>query len=117
MIISDIEANETKQTKALHLTFHKGCESELATISEALSIELQTWFIPDLPVHFLDGVAHGNALYNIGHERAERIWNLHKEYFEQFDVIITSDTAPLARIFLQNGFKKPLIIWICNRFD
>ncbi len=64
-----------------------------------------------------DGVAQENALYNIGHERAKRIWALHHDFFNSFDVILTSDTAPLSRIFLQNGWKKPLIIWICNRFD
>ena len=59
----------------------------------------------------------GNAVYNIGHQRAETVWNRHKDYFDKFDVIVTSDTAPLSRIFLQNGWRKPLIIWVCNRFD
>jgi hypothetical protein len=70
-----------------------------------------------LPPQFFDGSATGNALLNIGHERAKRIWDLHRNYFETFDLIITSDTAPLARVFLQNEWTKPLIIWICNRFD
>jgi hypothetical protein len=64
-----------------------------------------------------DGKTKGSALYNIGHDRAKNIWELHKNFFCQFDVIITSDTAPLARIFLQNNCRIPLIIWICNRFD
>ncbi len=42
---------------------------------------------------------------------------MHHQFFNTFDVIITSDTAPLSRIFLQNGWQKPLIIWVCNRFD
>jgi hypothetical protein len=70
-----------------------------------------------LPAQFFDGTSQGNALYNITHERAERIWNKHKKLFDGFDVILVSDTAPLSRIFLQNGWKKPLIIWVCNRFD
>lgn len=99
------------------MTFHQGCATEFNAVAETLGIEVETWFIPSLPPLFFDGASHGNALYNIGHDRAERIWNLHKETFEQFDAVITSDTAPLSRIFLQNNFSKPLIIWICNRFD
>lgn len=103
--------------KILHLTFHKGCMKEIDSVAAALGYDVVTWFIPSLPPLFFDGVTSGNALYNIGHDRAERIWELHKDYFETFDIILTSDTAPLSRIFLQNGFKKPLIIWVCNRFD
>jgi hypothetical protein len=36
---------------------------------------------------------------------------------ESFDIVITSDTAPISRVFLQNDFKGKLIIWINNRFD
>lgn len=106
-----------KPFKILHLTFHKGCAKEIEAVTKALGVEVTTWLISDLPAKFFDGASKVNTLYNIGHERAERIWNLHKQTFEQFDAVITSDTAPLARIFLQNGFQKPLIIWICNRFD
>lgn len=106
-----------KRIKVLHLTFHRGCECEINAIGKELNWDLTTWFIPSLEPFFFDGYAKGNALYNIGHKRAEKIWNLHKDYFELFDVILTSDTAPLSRIFLQNGWKKPLIIWICNRID
>lgn len=103
--------------KVLHLTFHKGCASEVEALAKKLSLALTTWYIPDLPPYFLDGYSTGSALYNIGHKRAERIWELHKKEFEQFDLIFTSDTAPLSRIFLQNQSKIPLIIWICDRFD
>ncbi|MDE3046510.1 MAG: hypothetical protein KGJ02_07690 [Verrucomicrobiota bacterium] len=114
--LSSIQA-EQKPLKILHLTFHQGCVKEIAAIGKIFGHEVTTWWIPSLPPRFFDGTSQGNALYNIGHERAERIWNLHKETFEQFDAVITSDTAPLARIFLQNGFQKPLIVWICCRFD
>lgn len=103
--------------KALHLTFHKGCANEVAALSNKLSIDLTTWLIPELPLYFFDGYSSGNALYNIGHKRAEEIWLLHKDFFNQFDLIFTSDTAVLSRIFLQNDSKIPLIIWMCNRFD
>ena len=90
---------------------------EIEEVAQTLGFDVETWFIPNLPPMFFDGVTKGNALYNVGHDRAERIWKLHKATFEKFDLVITSDTAPLSRIFLQNDFKKPLIIWICNRFD
>lgn len=103
--------------KLLHLTFHRGCANDIEFISKKLSLDLTTWYIPDLPPYFFDGVSQGSVLYNIGHDRAERIWNKHRKYFESFDVILTSDIAPLSRIFLQNKWSKPLIIWVCNRFD
>ncbi len=106
-----------KGEKILHLTFHQGCKKEFESVSQKLGLELETWFIPDLPPKFFDGTTQGNALYNMGHDRAERIWNLHKEYFKTFDIILISDTSPLSRIFLQNNSEIPLMIWICNRFD
>ena len=109
--------DKNKQLKILHLTFHRGCEKEINAVAKELSIHVDTWFIPDLAPLSFDGTTKGNALYNIDHTRAERIWNLHKDEFNRYDAILTSDTAPLSRIFLQNGWKKPLIIWICNRFD
>jgi hypothetical protein len=66
---------------------------------------------------FEDGITKGNARYNIGHHRAETCWNNYKDFFNSFDLIITSDTTPISRVFLQNNFQKKLIIWICNRFD
>jgi hypothetical protein len=103
--------------KVLHLTFHRGCATEIEMVSQKLSLDLTTWCIQDLPPYFFDELSKGNVLYNIGHDRAERIWSKHQHYFESFDVIITSDIAPLSRIFLQNKWEKPLIIWVCNRFD
>lgn len=108
---------ENKKLKVLHLSFHKGCILDFEKVAKELSLDVTTWFIHDLPPRFFDGVASGAALYNIGHDRAERVWQLHKDFFDSFDAIITSDTAPLARIFLQNEWKKPLVVWICNRFD
>lgn len=103
--------------KVLHLTFHRGCAQQVQAIAQNLSLDLTTWYVPDLPPRFFDGYAEGNALYNIGHTRAEKIWQLHSAFFHQFDLIFTSDTAALSRIFLQNNSPIPLIIWICNRFD
>lgn len=88
--------------KILHVTYHQGCEKSLDFVAKSLKLDLTTQ------------IANWN--YNIGHNRANDIWNRHKDFYEKFDVIITSDTGPLSRIFLQNSFKK-LIIWVCNRFD
>ncbi|HJZ24265.1 MAG TPA: hypothetical protein VJ201_07455 [Candidatus Babeliales bacterium] len=101
----------------LHLSFHRGCISEINLIAQQLGAEVTSIFIPNLAPKEFDGKSAGNVLYNIGHERALNVWNKHKDYFNQFDAVITSDTAPLSRIFLQNNYTKPLIIWICNRFD
>src|SRR5690348_2031529 len=111
------EREGAKKLKILHLSFHKGCLHEFSGIAKQLECDVESWFIPDLPAKLFDVTSRGNALYNITHERAERIWNRHKKLFESFDAILVSDTAPLSRIFLQNGWKKPLIIWVCNRFD
>ncbi len=104
-------------SRILHLTFHQGCLKAFEHVANIFRLELESWFIPTLKPLEFDGTSSGNVLYNIDHDRAERIWNKHASFFNTFDIIITSDTAPLARIFLQNSWSKPLIIWICNRFD
>ena len=93
--------------KVLHLSFHLGCHNELLAISKELGFEITF-------LEFTDGTP---SKYNVGHDRAEKYWNKHKDYFQQFDLIITSDTAPISRVFLQNSWEKKLIIWINNRFD
>lgn len=103
--------------KVLHMSLHRGCIEDFKSIASNIEfIELTSWYIHEDPKKF-DIEAAGSAIYNIGHERAKRIWSNHKDYFNSFDVVITSDTAPLSRIFLQNNWNKPLIIWVCNRFD
>jgi hypothetical protein len=100
--------------KVLHLSFHRGCQNDIEYICNELikeqNIELSF-------MEFDDGITTSCAKYNIGHDRANNCWNKYKEYFYTFDIIITSDTAPISRVFLQNNFEKKLIIWICNRFD
>jgi len=105
--------------KVLHISFHKGCINDFKAVGEELGLNLTSWFVLETPQTRADfeGQDSENRIYNMSHERAERIWNRHKEYFNQFDAIVTSDTVPLARIFLQNGWKKPLIVWMCNRCD
>jgi hypothetical protein len=117
ILVNCTYAGGEKPLKILHITMHRGCLEELEGVAKALSLDLTSWYIRDLPPKFLDGTTEGAGIYNIGHKRAEKIWNLHQEFFHTFDAIITSDTAPFSRIFLQNHWEKPLIIWICNRFD
>lgn len=93
--------------KYLHISFHKGCHNDLEYISSKLGIKIDF-------MEFTDGTI---GKYNIGHERAEKYWNDNKDFLNQYDCIITSDTAPISRVFLQNNWDKLLIIWINNRFD
>jgi len=96
--------------KVLHISFHKGCQNDIEYISKKLNFNLTF-------MEYDDGISIGDEKYNISYEKALNSWNIHKDYYNSFDIIITSDTAPISRIFLQNNFEKKLIIWICNRFD
>lgn len=89
--------------KLLHITYHQGCKINIDYVCNQLGYDLETQ------------IANWN--YNIGHDRAKEIWDKYKDYYNSFDVIITSDTAPLSRILLQNNYQGKLIIWVCNRFD
>ena len=105
------------KTKILHLSLHRGCIAEIQRVAAHFDLDITSIFIQDMPSKWLDGHVEGNNIYNISHDVAKRAWDKHETFFDQFDGIITSDTAPRSRIFLQNNWKKPLIIWICNRFD
>lgn len=108
---------EGPHMKVLHVSFHQGCINDFQEVVKHFPfIELTSWNVIQ-DVKKLDAYTHGNAMYNMGRERAHRIWEQHADYFDSFDMIVTSDTAPLSRIFLQNNWKKPLLIWVCNRFD
>lgn len=98
--------------KFLHLNFHKGCEKEIHYVLTRLGHHVDSW-------RFDDGETDPNSenIYRITHERAQKCWNLHRAFFDSYDAIITSDTCPLSRPFLQNHWRKPLLIWVCNRFD
>jgi hypothetical protein len=106
--------------KILHISFHKGCINDINYICKHFGIECEILsqsheFNTNKDIQSL--WESNNQHYNITHDRAKKYWDRYKDYFEQFDCIITSDTAPLSRIFLQNNWQKKLIIWICNRFD
>ena len=93
------ELKSLKSLNVLHISFHKGCQNDIEYISEKLGFNLKF-------MKFTDGVTKNAALYSIGHERANLVWKTYKDYFNKFDAIITSDTAPISRVFLQNNWKK-----------
>jgi len=121
MVSLFLQAENNRRIKVLHVTFHEGCKNEFIGVANALGLDLTSWFVQELEREigpgFWEGTYVGNEIYNVGPRRAKRVWDKHKDFFNQFDVIVTSDTVPLSRIFLQNGWEKPLLIWICNRFD
>lgn len=89
--------------KILHVTHHHGCKLSVDFVCEQLGHSVETQF------------ADWN--YNMSAELAAELWNKYENYYNSFDAIITSDTASISRIFLQNNYKNKLIIWVCNRFD
>ncbi|MDE3056017.1 MAG: hypothetical protein KGI80_04945 [Verrucomicrobiota bacterium] len=111
------ESESPKTKRVLHLTFNKAYATEFTKIAKEFGCSVTNWLIPALPPCFLDGVSSGNVLYNITHERAQRIWDRHRATFESFDLICVTDSTALSRIFLQNGYTKPLLVWICRPFD
>lgn len=113
---SDIQEVK-KRPKILHLSFHLGCIKEVEDIARKLDLDVTPWYVFDRPLVEFEGCNSGLEVYNMLPDRAQRIWERHKDYFNTFDIIWITDTAPLSRIFLQNDWKKPLLIWICNRFD
>lgn len=107
--------------KILHISFHKGCINDINYIFNKIpNIEVEVLSSIDgcTSRKDIDPIREENAQhYNMTEKRANQYWNKYNNYFQTFDCIITSDTAPISRIFIQNGWNKPLIIWICNRFD
>lgn len=103
--------------RVLHISFHLGCHNDITYIINELNKNVLNEQTDKIKLSFMEFNDGTRGKYNIGHERAEKYWNKHFEYFNTFDVIITSDTAPISRVFLQNGWDKKLIIWINNRFD
>lgn len=92
--------------EVLHISHHIGCLRDQEYVLRNLGFEVTSH-------KFYDGV------FQITEDIANSFWNNHKEQLNEFDYILTSDTAPLSRIFLENQgeFKSKLVIWICNRFD
>ena len=92
--------------EVLHISHHIGCFRDQQYVLNKLGFEVTNH-------KFYDGV------FQITEEIANDFWKNHKDQLNNFDYILTSDTAPLSRIFLenQNEFNGKLVIWVCNRFD
>lgn len=117
LFLINSQGKELNELKVLHLSFHTGCIKDFEYVAHKLGLNLTSLNVPGLPRNEWDELSPGSTIYSMGHDRAARIWNKKKDFFNQFDIIVTSDIAPLSRIFLQNGWNKPLIVWVCNRFD
>lgn len=103
--------------KILHTTFHAGTTNDVQYMCDILGHEVEH-------MNFNDDFEETRHIdktkwnYEITADLARSFWHNRKEYFDKYDCIITSDTAPLSRIFLQdNNWKKKLLIWVCNRYD
>jgi len=103
--------------KFLHLTFHKGCELEIEHAFSKLGHEVTVMRFDDGETEPFGTEHVQSKIYEVTHDRAAKSWAKYKDYYNSFDAIVTSDTCPVSRTFLQNGWQKPLLIWICNRFD
>jgi len=116
-------ANRTIQV--LHLTYHWGTAQEIFSVAELLN-EAEffcyhinvTWEKP----HWYDvntsTIPWAKNWYVWTPYRIRLVRQHFQSYFEKFDLFITSDTAPVSRLFLQPPrIQRPLLVWICNRFD
>jgi hypothetical protein len=103
--------------KLLHFTFHKGTELEIEYVFKRLGHEVTAMRFDDGETEPYGTPYVQSKIYEVTHERAQKSWEKYKDYYDTFDGIITSDTCPTSRPFLQNNWSKLLIIWVCNRFD
>lgn len=93
----------------LHITFHAGCAADLTNVAEILSWNLDTLMLLKEPQTC-------NEWYSMNDEVVALFWSRYEERILQADVVIISDTAPLARLFVNRPIKK-LIVWVCNRIQ
>ena len=99
-------------TKVLHLSHHYGCMKDHQYVCDQLGLELTN------KLSIWNQILERDQ-YVITKDYGNSVWQQNKTYFNGFDYIITSDTAPLSRIFLENldQFEGQLIVWVCNRFN
>lgn len=101
--------------RILHISHHYGCLKDHQYVCRQLNFDLENIFTPWMGA----GTNFPAGYFAPTKDLCNEIWNNNKDYFNSFDYVITSDTAPLSRIFLQNmdRFKGKLNIWVCNRFN
>lgn len=92
--------------EVLHISHHIGCFRDQQYVLNELGMEVTNH-------------KFYNGTFKITEQIANDFWKGHKDQLNDFDYILTSDTAPLSRIFLENQdeFTGKLVIWVCNRFD
>jgi hypothetical protein len=88
-----------------HLSMHDGCVADFEYVAGALDLEVRSF-------RYDDG-------YNVGPERSRRSWERWRDRLMSADVVLVSDTTPLARIVLErlDEYAGHVVIWVCNRFD
>ena len=104
---SDIKSVDLLPTKGLqvgHYSNHLGSLKDQDYTFHELGMKVSNFFL---------------LIYDITEAFAASYFEEHKETINSFDIIVTSDTTPLSRIFLQNlkNLKGRLVVWICNRLD
>lgn len=93
----------------LHITFHKGCQLDLELVAKELDWNIDSIFL-------LHEEGASNDWYSLNDEIVSLFWNRYGNRIQQADIVITSDTAPLARLFVNHPIKQ-LVVWVCNRID
>jgi hypothetical protein len=93
----------------LHITFHAGCEADLVAVANELGWTLHTIMLLRQP----DAC---NEWYSMTDNVVSMLWTRFQSAIEAADVVIVSDTAPLARLFVNHPVKN-LIVWVCNRLN
>ena len=100
--------------KLLHVTRHAGLKMEVqAMVRHLCCIDVETF-------PFNDGInidgEEAGLNFHVNPHRSQVAWNKYGAWFEKFDAVLVSDVTAMARPFLVQ-FRKPLFIWVFNRFD
>ncbi|KAJ1482289.1 hypothetical protein T484DRAFT_1804173 [Baffinella frigidus] len=93
------------------------------SVGEALGIGIDFEVFPSESVP-----DDGCAKYNVDRPTSARMWGEHGARWMHYDVVITSDTAAIARTFMEDGAAwlregghggrgGKLVVWVCNRFN
>ena len=103
--------------KVVHLTLHRGCWNDFASVIHELQgsqcIQLTNVFLQDLP-------NRPDAIYDLWRpDMVQWIFDTCRNDLIEADLIVTSDTAPLARVLwtYRAQIKAKVIVWVCNRID
>ena len=100
---------EVTRPNVLHFTFHAGCQADLQTVGDELGWNVRSIYLPAQP-------DASNEWYTMTDAVVSMLWTRFQTAIEAADVVVVSDTAPLARLFVQHPVKK-LIVWVCNRIN